>query len=345
MAEASAEPQYPLNDAQSDKLRRQVDVWRKQLIAMNRSQRQVYFKHTRSASLELISPAPDVIAGLLDSGPTRLFSLVPDSPAQPEAPGPAADGRTGWAARRTRTSATATSHYADSAGGGIEVGLKRPAEVDSSLRRLDVVSRQLYADRGLWTLYVGLLMLEWIDPDDDKTVQSPIVLLPVELQRGSRDQPFTVQRNEEDLVLNPSLRLKLEELGVALPEVGADDVALDDVKAGITAAIGGRPGWRVIERAVMTTFSFHKEAMYRDLTENAEAIFENAHVQLLALAPDSAVADELSFDPPDPDSLDSQYPAEEREPASDPRVTERASSWTARRVPGRAKRSPTSSSS
>jgi len=330
MAEASAEPQYPLNDAQSDKLRRQVDVWRKQLIAMNRSQRQVYFKHTRSASLELISPAPDVIAGLLDSGPTRLFSLVPDSPAQPEAPGPAADGRTGWAARRTRTSATATSHYADSAGGGIEVGLKRPAEVDSSLRRLDVVSRQLYADRGLWTLYVGLLMLEWIDPDDDKTVQSPIVLLPVELQRGSRDQPFTVQRNEEDLVLNPSLRLKLEELGVALPEVGADDVALDDVKAGITAAIGGRPGWRVIERAVMTTFSFHKEAMYRDLTENAEAIFENAHVQLLALAPDSAVADELSFDPPDPDSLDSQYPAEELASILDADSSQRACIGSAR---------------
>jgi hypothetical protein len=168
MAEASAEPQYPLNDAQSDKLRRQLDVWRKQLIAMNRSQRQVYFKHTRSASLELIAPAPDVIAGLLDSGSTRLFSMVPDSPTQPEEPEPALDGRTGWAgARRTRTSATATSQYADNAGGGIEVGLKRPAELDSSLRRLDVVSRQLYADRGLWTLYVGLLMLEWIDPDDD----------------------------------------------------------------------------------------------------------------------------------------------------------------------------------
>src|SRR5664279_1421416 len=263
MAEASVEPQYRLDDAQSDKLRRQLNVWRNQLIAMNRSQRQVYFKHTRSASLELVAPTPDVIAGLIDSGPTRLFSMVPEARPQPETPEPATGGRTGWAgARRTRTSATATSQYSDSAGGGIELGLKRPAEFDSSLRLLDVVSRQLYADRGLWTLYVGLLMLEWIDPDDDRTVQSPIVLLPVELQRGSRDQPFNVQRNEEDLVLNPSLRLKLEELGVALPEVGADDVALDDVKAGITAAIGGRPGWRVIDRAVMTTFSFNKEAMY-----------------------------------------------------------------------------------
>ena len=79
MADASTEPQYPLNDAQSDKLRRQLNVWRNQLIAMNRSQRQVYFKHTRSASLELIAPAPDVIAGLIDSGSTRLFSMVPDS--------------------------------------------------------------------------------------------------------------------------------------------------------------------------------------------------------------------------------------------------------------------------
>ena len=110
MAEATAEPKYPLNDAQSDKLRRQVDVWRKQLIAMNRSQRQVYFKHTRSASLELIAPAPDVIAGLIDSGPTRLFSMVPDARPQPETPEPATGGRRGWAgARGTRTSATVTS--------------------------------------------------------------------------------------------------------------------------------------------------------------------------------------------------------------------------------------------
>ena len=41
MAEATAEAKYPLNDAQSDKLRRKLNVWRNQLIAMNRSQRQV----------------------------------------------------------------------------------------------------------------------------------------------------------------------------------------------------------------------------------------------------------------------------------------------------------------
>src|SRR4051812_31640254 len=135
MAEPSSGMQQQPNDAQADKLRRQLDVWRKQLIAMNRSQRQVYFKHTRSASLELIAPAPDVIAGLIDAGPTRLFTTVPDSPAQAEAPEPVSVGPTRWTPPRgARTSASAKTQYADSAGGGIEVGSKRPSELDSSLR-------------------------------------------------------------------------------------------------------------------------------------------------------------------------------------------------------------------
>ena len=132
-------------------------------------------------------------------------------------------------------------------------------------------------------------MLQWIDPDDNATVVSPIVLVPVELTRPARDQPFVVRRIDEDPVLNPTLKLKLSELGIETPEFDADDLDLAALREGITGAVAARPGWAVLDRAVLTTFSFQKEAMYRDLTDNAETILANAHVQLLALGPDAPV--------------------------------------------------------
>ncbi len=312
-------PTPTLDAAQSDKLRRQLDVWRRQLIALDRRQRQLYFKHTRTASLELVRPDPDDLPILL-ARPTRLFTLVPDTAKAAnlavDAPTPAPEA--------------AVTRYGHPIDGGIEVADKRPAELESSLRRLDVISRQLYADRGLWTLYVGLLMLQWVDPDDNATVVSPILLVPAELTRPARDEAFRLRRTDDDPVLNPTLRLRMSELGVELPAVDADDLDLPALRADIGAAIATKPGWAVLERAVLTTFSFQKEAMYRDLTDNADAILADPHVQLLALGPDAPVSADLAFDPPDPRTLDQQHPAEELASILDADSSQRACIVSAR---------------
>ena len=73
-----------LSPAQADRLGRQLDAWRRQLVALDRRQRQLYFKHTRTASLELAEPAPAALAELLAGRPVRLYTLDPDP-----APGPA----------------------------------------------------------------------------------------------------------------------------------------------------------------------------------------------------------------------------------------------------------------
>ena len=316
-------PPPTLDPTQSARLGRQLDAWRRQLVALDRRQRQLYFKHTRTASLELAEPGPDDLAVMLAARPTRLYTMDPepasrpapadvplavDAPvaAPPEPTGPAASAATSETAAQT-----AVARYGRRVENGIRVTGKRPAELENSLRRLDVVTRQLYADRGLWTLYAGLLMLRWVDPDDQATVDSPVVLVPVELTRPARDRPYLVRRTDDDPVLNPTLALKLNELGVELPGLDADEVDLPDLRAAIGAAIADRPGWAVLERAVLTTFSFHKEAMYRDLTDNASTILAHAQVQLIGLGPDAPLAQQLAFDPPDPATLDEKFPAEQ----------------------------------
>lgn len=356
-------PPPTLDPTQSDRLRRQLDAWRRHLVALDRRQRQLYFKHTRTASLELAEPGPDDLAVLLAARPTRLYTLdaeapSPSGPAEGALPlaadlpvavdAPVAAGSEPAGHRAAARSApdpsipdpsaaaeaaaeeTATARYGRLVQEGIRVAGKRPAELENSLRRLDVVARQLYADRGLWTLYVGLLLLQWVDPDDRATVVSPIVLVPVELTRSARDQPYRLHHTDDDPILNPTLKLKLSELGIDVPDIDADDPDLPGLRESIGAAIADRPGWAVLERAVLTTFSFHKEAMYRDLTDNAPAILVHPHVQLLGLGPDAPLAEQLAFDPPDPVSLDDRYPAEDLASILDADSSQRACIVSAR---------------
>src|SRR3954454_5921861 len=102
-----------LTPSQANKLRRQLDVWRGELVTLDRRQRLLYFKHTRSASLEISSPGAVDLLGVVEVGRSPV-EVAPD-----------AEDRTGGAARRRGV------------GEPIVVGNKSAKDLPASLRRLD----------------------------------------------------------------------------------------------------------------------------------------------------------------------------------------------------------------
>ncbi len=84
---------------------------------------------------------------------------------------------------------------------------------------------------------------------------SPIVLLPVGLSRASKEQPYELRRTDDDPVFNPALRLKLENFALKLPDLDVDDVDVEGIMRALEAAVRGRAGWAMLDRAVLTTFS------------------------------------------------------------------------------------------
>ncbi|WP_111765333.1 DUF3320 domain-containing protein [Nakamurella deserti] len=275
--------QTELTASLEDKLNRQLEQWRRSLIALDRRQRLLYFKHTKSSSFEVVAPGPVEIASDLNGGSVLLAARQAGLAADDE-------GYDGLHAL---------------------VSDKTPVEVERGLKRLDTVSKQVYADRGLWTLNLGLGMLEWIDPDDGKPALAPLVLLPVELSRAGVGQPYELSRTEDEPMFNAALRHKLDALGIDLPDIDIDDVDVDGIMRSLATAILDRPGWSVLGRTVLTTFTFHKEAMFRDLGENLATVAAHPMVQLLALGPDSPSAHSLSFDPVDESTLDETFPPEQ----------------------------------
>lgn len=273
---------------QQQKLEQQLKKWRDDLVNLSRRNRLLYFKHTRSASLEIqLPPSSQEIFDRLNAGGARAFwefQLPPDPPKPGATPPPPPPRRSTEVAVKDKTR----------------------TELLGSLRLLERKVNQEFVDKGLWTLYLGLGALTWIDSDDDKSVQSPLLLVPVTFSRSSLQEPFRLRRSEEDVVVNPALTIKLSnDFGISLPTVDElGDIDPASVSAAVGAAVGARKGWQVSDRTVLTTFTFHKEAMYRDLVDNNDVIAPNELIQMLALGPDSPTAGEFDFDDIPDEELD-----------------------------------------
>jgi very-short-patch-repair endonuclease len=156
-----------------------------------------------------------------------------------------------------------------------------PQALGTILRRLLRKARQDFLDRGVDALYLSVGMLHWRD-EEGATFASPLLLLPVELtSAGPADLP-KLRGRDDDPVVNPALVLRMRLLGVDLPAVESlAELDLPEFLTRVRAATAGRDA-RVEETVLLSAFSFHKEAMYRDLHDNEKRILAHPVVQSLA---------------------------------------------------------------
>lgn len=275
----------------SEKLHKQLDVWRTNLVTTDRRQRLLYFKHTVSASLEIVKPGAHGALDLADLGaPFAAMNDVDDL---------------------DELEIEFDEDEDEDFTGCFVVNGKTSSQLKAGLRRLAQTSQQVFADRGVWTLYLGLGMLDWSDPADNKPVSSPLILIPVSLHRDSPSRPYQLERTTDEAVVNPVLALKLEnDLGIVLPQLDPEDFSVQAVFDSVTTAIGNQHGWEVDHRVILTCFTFQKEAIYQDLKDHEEEILSSGLIQLLALGPDSPSANTFGFEPPSDDVLDQAAPPE-----------------------------------
>src|ERR1043165_6117472 len=167
-----------------------VRAWlRKQrddLINMSRRNRLLHFKHTKTSSLEITQPTPDEILRRLSRsahGAWEFFPATGDPTREP--------------LQRTARELLVADKDAD--------------QLDKALGLLERKTNQEFVDKGVWVLYLGLGMLDWVESDDDDTVAaSPLLLFPGTIARDSLRESFRLRRTEDDPVLNPALAVKLD---------------------------------------------------------------------------------------------------------------------------------------
>ena len=67
-------------------------------------------------------------------------------------------------------------------------------------------------ERGVRILHAAFGTLNWVDVETKENVQSPLILVPLELTRDTIRQPYNiaVPPVEDEAVLNPALQAKLK---------------------------------------------------------------------------------------------------------------------------------------
>jgi very-short-patch-repair endonuclease len=156
--------------------------------------------------------------------------------------------------------------------------------------------RNDFAEGGANTLFLAVGFLRWRKkPEDERSYRAPLLLVPVKLERRSASSRFTVRFHEDEPRFNATLLQFLErDFDLALPQFGGD-LPLDDngvdvprLLAMMRQAIRDVPGMEVVDETALSTFSFAKFLMWKDLVERTEALRENRVVRHLIDTPEQA---------------------------------------------------------
>jgi hypothetical protein len=154
-------------------------------------------------------------------------------------------------------------------------------------------------ESGFSPLYLALGLLQWKESDEAAPRIAPLVLYPIEITLESRTQKVKISRSKSDPIGNITLVEKLrQDLDLhldILSNLPADDsgVDLDQVVAEIRRAIAGRPGWKVLETSLITSFSFGKFLLWRDLQDNSALLLQRSTVRHIATAGRDSFPDPL----------------------------------------------------
>lgn len=284
---------------------RRLEDWRRRLIDLSYRNRLIKYRHLRASSLAITAPALDVL--LADpSRPKPWNFFFPPDPDEGEA-----DAGTTETESRVDEAVVAKARTSRRARADeIVVAETHPKRINRTLDNLARKSNAEFQDKALRVLYIAAGFLEWIDPAREERLRSPLVLVPVRLQRQSAASPYQLFFvDDEETVINPSLTEKLRhDANLDIP----DDFAWEDKPiltelAEIQAAVAAK-GWTVHHEAVLGLFSFQKYVMYRDLLDNEPVIARHPLVQSLAGLPHDA---QLDRDVPELTELDEHQPARE----------------------------------
>ena len=187
-------------------------------------------------------------------------------------------------------------------------------ELDLRLRRLHLRAKESLSEQGVHSLFLGFGLLKWYESNDSEVALfSPLMLVPVDLDRRTADVPWTIAEYEDDAVPNYSLgQLLKADFDVEMPELPqlseleAPDARrefLDEVREAVTDF----NRWEVFDDVVLNTFSFQKIAMWQDLGENWERIGKHDLCRSIAGDESATAADNIYFLPA-PEKFDDRIP-------------------------------------
>ena len=311
----------------------QIDEWRNHLLDLSKRNRLINCRIGTRAAVEIVHPDPDDFwqrivvnnsamtfvwkRALLDEEgedeSSQLWLFIEHSEGS--------DHKNGGTLGET----AATAAPSDSRQSEMEACLASPFLSDghlltpmadktlgTRLKRLSLNAKSAIAEQGINILYLAFGLLRWYESEtSDVPLVSPLLLVPVELERKGADAPWNISLYEEEVLPNHCLReLLSSSFRIELPEIPESGLEAPGDRAeflkSVTAVVRGPAGhsrWEVLDRVILGQRSgFQKLAIWKDLGENREQIA--AHDLCRAIAGDDTAPVTAGADLPPPRDFD-----------------------------------------
>jgi len=175
-------------------------------------------------------------------------------------------------------------------------------ELESTLVELYRSARASLEEGGANTLFLALGFLAWTQDGKEQKYRAPLILIPVTLNRRSVRSGFTLSVHEDEPLFNPTLVEMLHQdfrLHIGIPEgnLPKDDSGLDvtAIWACVSEAVKDIKGWEVVTDVVLSTFSFAKHLMWKDLVHRTDQLRENPVVKHLIDTPRDRYPSKIDF--------------------------------------------------
>ena len=149
----------------------------------------------------------------------------------------------------------------------LEVNLTEKG-LEKKLFYINNQSKTMVEEQGYNILYMAIGFLKWIDKSKPKkTNLAPLILIPVTMHRKQIGNSFTISWTGEDIQTNISLKTKLAEDGIVIPNFEAANFieAPDHYIRSVSEAVHKMKNWEVTNKVALGFFSFTKFIMYNDL--------------------------------------------------------------------------------
>ena len=165
---------------------------------------------------------------------------------------------------------------------------------------------------GTNTLFLAAGFLRWKKTEGDtRTYRAPLLLIPVKLERRSAQSNFRIVHHEDDVRINSTLLEFLKrDFDLLIPELEGelprDDSGIDVplIFEIIRQKVRDIAGFEVVEDLALSTFSFAKYLMWKDLVDRADQLRKNRLVRHLIDGPEEAYGEPGENVPVAPEEID-----------------------------------------
>ncbi|MCW4007003.1 MAG: DUF3320 domain-containing protein [Candidatus Bathyarchaeota archaeon] len=251
----------PIQDEYRTQMSRRIEDWKYRLIDLSKRNNLLYSKPSKRGKLTITNPDAETIFNKLVVKQNHLEFWMPTEEKQTE--------------EQPQPNDTAKQAKAPEA---TQLVCENPnrKEIEKVLKSLHRRSLSDYRERGVRILHAAFGTLVWKDIATSEEIRSPLVMVPIELNRENIRKPFSISvpQVEEEAVLNPALQVKLKnDYKIELPAFPEDpeQSSFTEYLNKIRQAVA-EMGWTVETNLEIGLFSFHKLVIYKDLEANSQVI-------------------------------------------------------------------------